>query len=188
MLHLSGIRRLGVVAAALALALASGPSVQAAGTVVTMANPVTVNNAAEVWTYAPEGFGFFAKEGLDVHNLFNNGGAVSFGQVASGQSDFGESSLENVINAIQGGVPIHPFAALITTSVWGIGVLDSSPVKSYGQLAGKVIGVSSLTSGAYPFAQEIVASNNLTGKINTRQPVRAVRRLRHCPAGKSTLW
>jgi ABC-type nitrate/sulfonate/bicarbonate transport system substrate-binding protein len=120
----------GILAAALALTLALAPPAQAAGTVVTMANPVVVNSAAEVWTFAPEGFGFFAKEGLEVHNLFNNGGAVSFGQVASGQSDFGESSLENVINAIQAGVPIHPFAALITTSVWSIGVLDSSPIRS----------------------------------------------------------
>ena len=174
MLHLSDlrgrsvalfIRKVGGVATAMVFAIGMMTSAQAAGTVVTMANPVVVNNAAEVWTYAPEGFGYFAREGLEVHNLYNNGGAVSFGQVASGQADFGESSLENVINAIQAGVPIHPFAALITTSVWSIGVLDSSPIKSYGQLAGKVIGVTSLTSGAYPFAQEIVANNALTGKV-----------------------
>jgi NitT/TauT family transport system substrate-binding protein len=166
MFHLSGLlRSLAILATGLVLTVSFASAVQAAGTVVTMANPVVVNSAAEVWTFAPEGFGFFAKEGLEVQNLFNNGGAVSFGQVASGQADFGESSLENVINAIQAGEPIHPFAALITTSVWAIGVLDSSPIRSYSQLAGKVIGVSSLTSGAYPFAQEVVANNQLVGKI-----------------------
>ncbi len=166
-LEMSSLAQAAAKATVIIAMLLSASAASRADTLVsvTMANPVVINSAAEVWTFPAEGFGFFAKEGLDVHNLFNNGGAVSFGQVAAGQSDFGESSLENVINAIEGGEPIHPFAALITTSVWSIGVADNSPIKSYAQLAGKNIGVTSLTSGSYPFAQEVVADNHLVGKV-----------------------
>src|ERR1700730_1401344 len=153
-----------LIAAGAFLSLALLARGTAAPPTVTMANPVPINSAAEVWTFPAEGFEFFARQGLQVRNLFNNGGAVSFGQVATGQSDFAESSLENVINAIQAGEPIHPFAALITTSVWTIGVPENSPIQSSSELAGKKIGVTSLTSGSYPFAQIVAAENGLTGK------------------------
>lgn len=144
----------------------SSSSTPPAMTTVINANAVPVNNPGEIWTFAPQGFGYFSKEHLNVQQLYNNGGAGSLDEVATGKADFGETSPEDLINAIEAGEPLHPFMTLITSSIYSVGVLASGPIHSYSQLNGKSVGVSSLTSGSDPFAKEALAANGLTGKTS----------------------
>jgi NitT/TauT family transport system substrate-binding protein len=137
---------------------------------ITLAVAVKAPDPGQVFIYAPEGGGFFAKEGLDVEPLFNDGGQAALQQVASGKADFGLSSAENLMNGIAAGFPLKAFAMVMTSTIYrnGVGVLDSSPITSYDQLKGKSIGVSSFTSGSYPFAQGAIAEAGLDPKEDVK--------------------
>lgn len=127
---------------------------------------VAVADPGQVFLYAPEGFGYFKAEGLDVKPLFNAGGGAALAEVAAGAADFGLSSPENLWNGIAAGEPIRGFATVLTNSIYhqGVGVLSDSPIKSYDDLKGKKIGVSSFTSGSFPHAQEDLAAHGLDPK------------------------
>lgn len=133
---------------------------------VANANAVPVNNPGEIWTFGPEGCGTFAAEHLKVSQLYNNGGAPALTQVATGHSQFSETSPEDLIDAINVGEPLSPLATLITSSIYACGVPASSAITSWAQLKGKSIGVSSLTSGSDPFAAEGLAVHGLTSDVS----------------------
>jgi NitT/TauT family transport system substrate-binding protein len=133
-------------------------------TKIKFAVAVAVPDPGQVFMFAPNGFGYFKKEGLDVEIVTNAGGGAALQQLASGNADFALSSPENFINGVGSGMDLKAFATVITQSIYSVGVLSSSPIKDYSQLKGKKIGISAFTSGAYPFAQTALAENGLDPK------------------------
>jgi len=127
---------------------------------------VAVADPGQVFLFAPEGFGFFKQEGLDVKPLFNAGGGAALAEVAAGVANFGLSSPENLWNGIAAGEDIRGFGTVLTNSIYhqGVGVLADSPIKNYDDLHGKKIGVSSFTSGSFPHAEEDLAAHGLDPK------------------------
>ena len=131
-------------------------------TTVSFALAVPAPDPGQVWFYAPQGYGYFKSENLTVTPQFNNGGGAAITQVVSGNAQFGETSPENLINAVAAGEPLVGFATIITKSIYSVGVKSDSPIKTYADLKGKTMGVSSLTSGSHPFALEALSQNGLT--------------------------
>lgn len=144
----------------------AAPAKKTTTTSVTNANAVAISNPGELWTFAAQGFGEFGKEHLKVANIWNTGGSLALSEVATGKAQFGETSITDYINAVEAGEPLHAFAELITHSIYSTAVLKSSGITKYSQLAGKNVGMTSLTSGSYPASEETMAANHLTGKVH----------------------
>ena len=156
-----------VVTIAVACGGSAAPSADSGSKPVTkvkMAIAVAVPDPGQVFVFAPTGFGFYKKEGLDVEIVTNSGGGAALQQVVTGNADFALSSPENFINGVASGMDLKAVATIITTSIYSVGVLSGSPINSYSQLKGKKVGVSAFTSGAYPFAQAALAENGLDPK------------------------
>jgi len=131
---------------------------------VKFAVAVAVPDPGQVFMFAPSGFGYFKKEGLDVQIVTNSGGGAALQQLATGNADFALSSPENFINGVASGMDLKAYATIITQSIYSVGVNSGSPITSYAQLKGKKVGISAFTSGAYPFAQAALAENGLDPK------------------------
>lgn len=118
----------------------------------------------QVHLFIPQGAGYFAAEGLDVELIPNNGGGAAMKQVATGNADITSASTENLENSIAEGMDLKAVGTFITHSIYGVIVKEDSPIKSYADIKGKKVGVSALTSGAYPMAQTALAENGLDPK------------------------
>jgi NitT/TauT family transport system substrate-binding protein len=87
--------------------------------------------------------GWFKDEGLDVV-LIPGGGNVKVTQiVATGRADIGQSATTQVIQARAAGLPISNIAAVFQRMPLCLMVHDSSPIKSYQDIAGRVDDCSS---------------------------------------------
>jgi NitT/TauT family transport system substrate-binding protein len=109
----------------------------------------------------PEYANFFEKEGLKVSFVQNDGGTAALQQVATGNADFSLNNPQAVINAVGQGLPVVGVATAVPRQIYGFYLPDGSPIKSYADLKGKKIGISSPTSGVYPFAQAALASEGI---------------------------
>jgi NitT/TauT family transport system substrate-binding protein len=109
----------------------------------------------------PAKAGFFKKEGLEVEFLYNNGGTAALQQVAAGKATFSENTAQGLMSAVGQGLPVVGVATLVPRQIYNVYVPKGSPITSYAALKGKRIGISSPTSGAYPFAQAIFASQGI---------------------------
>lgn len=129
---------------------------------ITFALPVSVPDEGQVWAYVPSGAGFFADENLEVTFVPSEGGGDALRQVATGNADVSVGSPENMLNAVNEGLELRAIATVVTTQIFRIAVLPDSPVEDYEDLAGLRVGVSSFTSGSFPFAKFALQENGLS--------------------------
>jgi len=139
----------------IALAVGYG-SAAAAGiplTRLSFALPVPVPDEGQVWAYVPQGAGYFAAEGLQVEFIPNAGGGAALRQVATGNATFSIGSPENMLNSVAAGMTLRAVATVVTRQIFRIVVLPDSPIRRIAEARGKKVGVSSFTSGSFPFAK-----------------------------------
>lgn len=111
----------------------------------------------QVATYAvAEKLGFFKDERLDVSWTTSDGSNAAILSVASGSADVTASSAVSALPAIARGIPIKIFAGLVVNWPYRIAVAPESPIQSVKDLANRKIGISSLASASYTFAQTSV--------------------------------
>ena len=95
--------------------------------------------------------GFYAKEGLDVHINTIASPTLALAGLASGAYDvFGTCGMTSAASAYIGGVPLKFVAPAAGTApgLQGVIVVKDSPIKSRRDLAGKLIGLTSVGGSA----------------------------------------
>jgi NitT/TauT family transport system substrate-binding protein len=115
---------------------------------VTYATPGSVSYSAAPYAFAEQA-GFFKDENLKLDVVVMHGSGEIIPQILRGDVLTSTLTPDLVIVSRQPGrpnFPIHFAYNVYRHSIWQMAVLDSSPIHSFKDLAGKTIGVVALTS------------------------------------------
>lgn len=156
-------KKLCVCVASLAMfAAPASAQEKALRTVVVAMGHQSISVGEEIYLYAvPKQLGFFKEEGLDVRFEPTSGSGAAVQLVVGGRADMGQSNSTTVFNAIQKGADIRLVYNITPRYASGLAVLENSPIKKPADLAGKLVGVVSLSTGRLPEAQAMVAAAGL---------------------------
>lgn len=104
--------------------------------------------------------GFFKDEGLTLDVITVTGSGVLLPQVASGQVTMGYANPDLTIIALAKGepLPVRFVMNWLRSQTFEFVVLDSSPVKTLGDLKGRKLGVGALTWGNLPLTRAMLAN------------------------------
>jgi NitT/TauT family transport system substrate-binding protein len=167
--------RFGMFSLLLAAALAAAPWPAAAQplTKLTFAWPGSMSATVGPFTFAKE-LGFFAEEGIEMDVITLPGGGVIIPQMMSGSIFTSYIGLDPLILSREPGKPnfdVRFAYNAVPRSAWDISVLDTSPIKSVKDLAGKNIGVGALTFGNVPMTKSILRHAGVDPASVTMVPV-----------------
>jgi NitT/TauT family transport system substrate-binding protein len=153
-----GLRALGLAAvAAVGLAACGGGGATSAKTSGGLTKITVIRSTGA--TFEPliiaQNRGIFAKHGLAVtfKTAAAGGSATSVPRVINGEAQFSMADISSITQAVARGLPVKAVSTIqLATSTDPVGdgllVMPNSPIKSYGDLAGKKVGVSAL--GGFP--------------------------------------
>jgi NitT/TauT family transport system substrate-binding protein len=109
-----------------------------------------VAEGSNLVAYVARANGYWDAAGLDVKITRGFGSVAAAQAVGAGQFEFGLAAASAGIQQVAKGLPVVAIACSGYDSTMGIGVLDSSPIKTPKDLAGKTLACT-LSSGEYPF-------------------------------------
>lgn len=101
-------------------------------------------------------YGFFDREGVKPELTYTSGDTTLIQALAAGSADIASSDPASILKAVQKKVPVKAVASLVTSWTWRMSVKPGSRLQPT-DLKGKTIGVASLASASYSFAQAFVA-------------------------------
>src|SRR3989440_5856545 len=129
-----------------AILLAASASLAQAQTTVKVAWCArTVSSAAAPYAIATK-MGWFAKSGIKVELVPMPGSTDCVKAVATRDVQYGVPSIEPVAIIRPQGVKIKNFYTAYQANIYGIAVPEDSPIKTFADLKGKKIGVTSMAS------------------------------------------
>ena len=114
----------------------------------------------------PESLGFFEEEGLDVVWEFSSGSAASIQLLLAGNAHIVNANAEAVFTTRNQGGPVMAVMAVKGRSGYAIAVLPDSPIEKLEDVKGKVIGVSSMGTGAIPIIAGELANVGLERDVD----------------------
>ena len=120
----------------------------------------TVSSAAAPYAIATK-MGWFAKDGIKVEVVPMPGSTDCVKAVATKDVQYGLPSIEPVAIIRQQGVKIKNFYTAYQANIYGIAVPDDSPIKTFADLKGKKIGVTSMASAGVIVARALAKNNGL---------------------------
>jgi len=142
-----------------ALALAASASLAQAQTNVRVAwCAKTVSSAAAPYAIATK-MGWFAKSGIKVELVPMPGSTDCVKAVATKDVQYGVPSIEPVAIIRPQGVKIKNFYTAYQANIYGIAVPEDSPIKTFADLKGKKIGVTSMASAGVIVARALAKNN-----------------------------
>jgi len=142
-----------------AIALAATASLAQAQTNVRVAwCAKTVSSAAAPYAIATK-MGWFAKSGIKVELVPMPGSTDCVKAVATRDVQYGVPSIEPVAIIRPQGVKIKNFYTAYQANIYGIAVPDDSPIKTFADLKGKKIGVTSMASAGVIVARALAKNN-----------------------------
>jgi NitT/TauT family transport system substrate-binding protein len=151
------MKRTAVLLSVLALA-ASASLAQAQTTVRVAWCAKTVSSAAAPYAIATK-MGWFAKDGIKVELVPMPGSTDCVKAVATRDVQYGVPSIEPVAIIRPQGVKIKNFYTAYQANIYGIAVPDDSPIKTFADLKGKKIGVTSMASAGVIIARALAKNN-----------------------------
>ena len=158
----SWAHRVVIAFGALLLILGFEPQARALEKLV-FAWPGAISSAIAPFTFA-EDLGFFAEEGITMDVVVLQGSGVILPQLVNGTIFTSYITLDPLIIAREPGKPnfdVRFAYNAVRNSIWEISVLDSSPIHTIKDLAGKSIGVGALTFGNVPMTKGILKSEGV---------------------------
>ena len=120
-----------------------------------------VVNVTYPWLTLPIALGYWKEEGYDVQVVTVGGSLQGIQQMVAGGVEFAQLNSTGLIQAnTENNLQVR---GLMGTGAidWGIGVLDSGPIKTVADLKGKKIGVFSLGTGGVPLLKGHLRSNGV---------------------------
>jgi NitT/TauT family transport system substrate-binding protein len=146
-----------ILLSALALAASAG-FVQAQTTVRIAWCAKTVSSAAAPYAIATK-LGWFAKDGIKVELVPFPGSTDCVKAVATKDVSYGVPSIEPVAIIRQQGIKIKNYYTAYQGNIYGIAVPEDSPIKTFADLKGKKIGVTSMASAGVIIARALAAAH-----------------------------
>ncbi|MDE0527868.1 MAG: ABC transporter substrate-binding protein [Truepera sp.] len=107
--------------------------------------------------------GFYAEEGLDV-TVLDGGNVNPTVQVASGNADFGTDWIANMLVQREQGLKVVQVAQVFQTSGYRMVALGDSGIETFGDLAGRTVGVWGF--GNEFVSQAVFATEELTSDLD----------------------
>jgi NitT/TauT family transport system substrate-binding protein len=106
----------------------------------------------------PEQLGFYREEGISIDVIPLGSQPAVLAAVASGRVDFGLGVPSFLVPMVARGekLPMKLYFELTYPFKWDMAVLPGSPYKTYADLKGKRIGVSSLSQSTYPVGRTLI--------------------------------
>jgi len=142
-----------------ALAVAASANLAQAQTTVRVAwCAKTVSSAAAPYAIATK-MGWFARDGIKVELVPMPGSTDCVKAVATRDVQYGVPSIEPVAIIRPQGVKIKNFYTAYQANIYGIAVPEDSPIKTFADLKGKRIGVTSMASAGVIVARALAANN-----------------------------
>lgn len=114
--------------------------------------------ASAVHASIPKQLGYWNASGIDVEVSPFSGSSAATQVVLSGRADFTMASPEPLLAAKQEEDGLLAVYNHTREAIYDIAVEESSPIKKLEDLKGKTIGVTNLSSGAYPFAKAMLST------------------------------
>src|SRR3954464_2138714 len=118
----------------------------------------TVSSAAAPYAIATK-MGWYAKAGIKVELVPMPGSTDCVKAVATKDVQYGVPSIEPVAIIRPQGVKIKNFYTAYQANIYGIAVPDDSPIKTFADLKGKKIGVTSMASAGVVVARALAKNN-----------------------------
>jgi NitT/TauT family transport system substrate-binding protein len=118
----------------------------------------TVSSAAAPYAIATK-MGWFAKDGIKVELVPMPGSTDCVKAVATKDVQYGVPSIEPVAIIRPQGVKIKNFYTAYQANIYGIAVPEDSPIKTFADLNGKKIGVTSMASAGVIVARALAKNN-----------------------------
>jgi len=118
----------------------------------------TVSSAAAPYAIATK-MGWFAKSGIKVELVPMPGSTDCVKAVATKDVSYGVPSIEPVAIIRQQGIKIKNYYTAYQANIYGIAVPDDSPIKTFADLKGKKIGVTSMASAGVIIARALAANH-----------------------------
>jgi NitT/TauT family transport system substrate-binding protein len=109
----------------------------------------------------PLALGYWKEEGLDVNVFGTAGSTAGIQQMAAGNLNFATVGGEALLVARAKGLKLKAFYMFARESIYRVAIPDGSPIKSFTDLKGKVIGVPTLTDGQIPYLKGAVQNVGL---------------------------
>jgi NitT/TauT family transport system substrate-binding protein len=151
------MKRAAILLSAIALA-ASATLAQAQTTVRVAWCAKTVSSAAAPYAIATK-MGWYAKSGIKVELVPMPGSTDCVKAVATKDVQYGVPSIEPVAIIRPQGVKIKNYYTAYQANIYGIAVPDGSPIKTFADLKGKKIGVTSMASAGVIVARALAKNN-----------------------------
>src|SRR5437868_10022634 len=151
------MRKTAMLLSATALAV-SASFAQAQTTVRVAWCAKTVSSAAAPYAIATK-MGWFAKSGIKVELVPMPGSTDCVKAVATKDVNYGVPSIEPVAIIRQQGIKIKNFYTAYQANIYGIAVPEDSPIKTFADLKGKKIGVTSMASAGVVVARALAKNN-----------------------------
>lgn len=118
----------------------------------------TVSSAAAPFAIATK-MGWFAKDGIKVELVPMPGSTDCVKAVATKDVQYGLPSIEPLAIIRPQGVKVKNYYTAYQANIYGIAVPDDSPIKTFADLKGKTIGVTSMASAGVIVARALAANN-----------------------------
>jgi NitT/TauT family transport system substrate-binding protein len=118
----------------------------------------TVSSAAAPYAIATK-MGWFAKDGIKVELIPMPGSTDCVKAVATKDVSYGVPSIEPVGIIRQQGIKIKNFYTAYQANIYGIAVPEDSAIKTFADLKGKKIGVTSMASAGVIIARALAAAH-----------------------------
>jgi NitT/TauT family transport system substrate-binding protein len=118
----------------------------------------TVSSAAAPYAIATK-MGWFARDGIKVELIPMPGSTDCVKAVATKDVNYGVPSIEPVAIIRQQGIKIKNFYTAYQANIYGIAVPEDSAIKTFADLKGKKIGVTSMASAGVIIARALAANH-----------------------------
>src|SRR5882672_6527223 len=146
-----------ILLSAIALAVLAGPA-HAETTVRVAWCARTVSSAAAPFAIATK-MGWFKEAGIRVELVPFPGSTDCVKAVATRDVQYGLPSIEPLAIIRPQGVKIKNYYTAYQANIYGIAVPEDSPIKTFADLKGKTIGVTSMASAGVIVARALAANN-----------------------------
>jgi NitT/TauT family transport system substrate-binding protein len=152
------MKRTAILLSALALAGAFAGAAQAQTTVRVAWCARTVSSAAAPYAIATK-MGWYKDAGIKVELVPMPGSTDCVKSVATKDVHYALPSIEPVAIIRQQGIKIKNYYTAYQGNIYGIAVPDDSPIKTFNDLKGKKIGVTSMASAGVIVARALAVTN-----------------------------
>lgn len=161
-------KRMALAYATTMLLAAAGPALSQPLKKVTLVHTAQTRSQEAPAVYLPRAFGWWKDEGYDVDIVPASGSSSVTQLLIGGRAEAGLVNSGAIINAHLQGFPDIKIAAIVTNTIWRLGVLPGGGITSPAQLRGKTIGLIAVGAGGDAYLDDLLRRHGVDPKEITK--------------------